>query len=186
VVGGVTPQYWHYRANSTFISSLAEIDGGLVLEDPSPNSGPVLQGTRQAVALPVVVAEVRQWALPVAVLVGKYTSSSGEGIAVSLIGRPRTRTFGTRTSGRSSGNIGFKLSGGEMLIVTYGPFADRNGNIYSPAVVPDQEVETARSVSTADSSDDAVASALQWIHGQRQCALPRTTPASSPLSRPPA
>jgi carboxyl-terminal processing protease len=167
VEGGAIPQYWHYHSNRMFVSSVADIGDGTGRDVTAPDGSPVVRGIRQTFALAADSAEVRQFELPVAVLIGNATMSSGEGVAVSFIGRPLAKTFGAPTRGRSSANVGFKLAGGEMLIVTYGRFADRNGAMHSPSVIPD--VETEWSAAPPSSSDEAVASAARWIHGLHMC-----------------
>ncbi|MGE0358098.1 MAG: S41 family peptidase [Burkholderiales bacterium] len=169
VVGSAGPQFWHYRSNRMIVSNLGDIENEPVDDAFTSGTSPLVQGVRQTVTLPSDSEEVRQFELPVAVLIGKDTMSSGEGIAVSFIGRPLTRTFGKPTRGRSSANVGFRLSGGGMLIVTYGPFADRNGTIHGPRVVPDQEITSGSARSTLASSDETVASAVRWIHGRKMC-----------------
>lgn len=169
VDGGAVPQYWHYRSNRMIVSDFGDIENMTVPATSPFGTSPIVRGVRQTLALPAESPEVGQFGLPVAVLIGKHTMSSGEGIAVSFIGRPLARTFGARTAGRSSANLGFKLGGGEMLVVTYGAFADRNGRRHSPSVIPDQEIGSGGALSTSKSSDDVVASALRWIHSQQKC-----------------
>lgn len=73
----------------------------------------------------------------VAVLLNKAVGSSGEAIAVSFIGRPNTRSFGSETCGLSTANSGFSLSDGSTLFLTVAYMADRNQNSYGVPIVPD-------------------------------------------------
>lgn len=75
---------------------------------------------------------------PVAVLAGPGTASSGEIVLASFIGRPRTRIFGDATAGKTSGNRGFRLADGSMLLVATALIADRNGKVYEGRIEPDE------------------------------------------------
>jgi carboxyl-terminal processing protease len=96
---------------------------------------------------------------PVAVLVGPNTASSGEAVFVSFIGRPRTRTFGQPTAGKSSGNRGVRLSDGSMLLITSALLADRNGRVYGGRISPDETVETSAAI------DAPLRRAIEWLEG---------------------
>jgi len=76
-------------------------------------------------------------AFPVAVLTDQRTASSGEAVVVSFRGRPRTRSFGMPTSGRSTANSTVALSDGSLLNITTSAFRDRTGRVYGGPIVPD-------------------------------------------------
>jgi C-terminal processing protease CtpA/Prc len=65
--------------------------------------------------------------LPVAVLTGPGTASSGESVLVSFIGRPATRSFGQPSAGLSTSNGFHPLSDGAALAVMNAVLADRAG-----------------------------------------------------------
>jgi carboxyl-terminal processing protease len=73
----------------------------------------------------------------VAVLIDQLTASSGEAIAISFIGRPNTKLFGTPTCGLSTSNANYTLSDGATLILTVAVMADRNKNKKGDVIAPD-------------------------------------------------
>jgi C-terminal processing protease CtpA/Prc len=85
----------------------------------------------------------------VAVLINQAVASSGEALAISFIGRPNSRTFGTSTCGLSTSNQSFNLRDGYTLFLTTAFLADRNENIFGRAVIPEQEVNTENLIRTA-------------------------------------
>lgn len=98
---------------------------------------------------------------PVAVLTGKQTASSGEAIAVAFRGRPRTRSFGQRTAGLSTGNESHTLSDGAVLVLTEVTFADRTGALYGKQILPDEQPWPGTSARDA---------ATKWLFQQPACA----------------
>ncbi len=93
---------------------------------------------------------------PVAILTDANTRNSGEAIAVAFKGRPKTKSFGTKTYGASSLNETYILSDGATISITTSYFADRNKTAYKQAITPDQET----------SPDQVVPKAVQWIKNQ--------------------
>lgn len=74
---------------------------------------------------------------PVAVLIGRYTLSSGEFTAMAFQGRQRTRFFGSPTGGYISVNSSVKLSDGAVIAMTTGWGSDRTGKQYTKPMEPD-------------------------------------------------
>ncbi len=102
----------------------------------------------------------------VAVLIGAQTASSGEAVAISFIGRPRTRTFGQPSAGYSTANQNFTLPDRSMMFVTVSVQADRNGTRYGHAIAPDETVPA----SARDARDDVVLTrAIAWLRSQPSC-----------------
>jgi hypothetical protein len=62
----------------------------------------------------------------VAVLIDNAVVSSGEAIAISFIGRENTKSFGSATCGKSTGNVQYNLSYNRTLVLTTVFLADRN------------------------------------------------------------
>jgi Peptidase family S41 len=83
---------------------------------------------------------VRRPDAPIAVILGPKTASAGEAIAIGLIGRPDTRTFGQPTAGFTTGNATFPLSDGARLLLTGSYEEDRLGRRYTGAITPDEAV----------------------------------------------
>lgn len=78
---------------------------------------------------------------PVAILIGPQTSSSGEMVAIALLGRPNVRTFGTPSAGFSTANETHPLSDGATLAITVMTVRDRTGKDYRGPIVPDEEAK---------------------------------------------
>lgn len=99
--------------------------------------------------------------LPVAVLIGSRTASSGEAIAVAFRGRPETRFFGQPTSGQTSVPETFTLSDGAILRVSTARFADRANVIYpaNSPLQPDEQTEAAATLPAAQT----------WLLEQSNC-----------------
>jgi len=97
--------------------------------------------------------------LPIAVLWGPHTGSSGECTAISFIGNSRTRSFGQPTWGLTTGNSEFDLSDGAKMFLASTRMADRNGNVFDGPIAPDEIVDT-----QADNGEDpTLKAALKWI-----------------------
>lgn len=92
--------------------------------------------------------------LPIAVLIGEQTMSSGEAAAISFIGKKNTKFFGKPTRGLSTVNVSHKLSDGAQIVLTEGIFADSSGKIYGDKIVPDVVVED---------SETTIQRAAEWI-----------------------
>lgn len=90
---------------------------------------------------------------PVAVILGPRTASAGEAIAIGLIGRPDTRTFGQPTAGLTTGNATYPLADGARLVLTGSYEEDRLGRRYTGAITPDQTV----------AMDQTEAAAKAWL-----------------------
>jgi len=101
---------------------------------------------------------------PVAVLFGPNTTSSGEIIALSFVGRPNTRSFGSPSFGDTTGNWTYWLSDQAILELTTSVDADRTGKTYGEALLPDVSVP-------GDNSDAGAVpiEAQQWLQSQPAC-----------------
>jgi C-terminal processing protease CtpA/Prc len=92
---------------------------------------------------------------PVAVLLGPDTNSAGEAVAIALAGRPNARSFGTATSGFSTGNSSIGLTDGAQLVITTVYEMDRTGRVVHGPVQPDQPTR----------ADQAERAAIVWLAG---------------------
>lgn len=101
--------------------------------------------------------------VPVAVLWGPGTGSSGECTAISFIGNTRTRSFGAPTWGLTTGNGEYDLPDGAKIFLASTVMADRSGHAFPGPVPPDQTVEQ----QTGWTYDAALQAALDWIEAQR-------------------
>lgn len=105
--------------------------------------------------------------MPVAVLVGRRTASSGEALTIAFSGRPDTRLFGQPTAGFTTSNEPLWLSDGAMMALTMSVFTDRTGLAYGfeQSVIPD---EIAGPDSTAR-GDEPLTLAAAWLLEQPAC-----------------
>jgi len=91
----------------------------------------------------------------IAVLIDQRTASSGEGIAIALLGFPNTKSFGVATCGQSTSVGGYDLSDGATLALANAYIADRNKKKNGGSVIPDLAV-------AAD--QEVVNKAVEWIN----------------------
>ena len=92
----------------------------------------------------------------VAVLTDSITASSGEAMAIAFKGRPKTKSFGTKTFGVSTGNRIHTLSDGSRINLTECVFADRNKTKYGGSVEPDIKCN----------QTEVLTNAIEWICDQ--------------------
>jgi C-terminal processing protease CtpA/Prc len=97
---------------------------------------------------------------PVAVLQGHRTSSSGEAVLLSFIGRANTRRFGEPSEGLSTANRVFVLDDGAGIALTTALMADRSGKAYGGKISPDEVLP---------GEDAAETAGRQWIEAQAGC-----------------
>jgi carboxyl-terminal processing protease len=91
----------------------------------------------------------RHAAIPLAVLIGPETGSSGEGVAIAFAGRAGVRSFGRRSAGLTSANTTKTLSDGAVLAVPTSWTADRTGREYRVAIAPDELIEDGSEIKAA-------------------------------------
>lgn len=113
---------------------------------------------------PPPIADMSQ--LPIAVLIGNYTGSSGEMTLISLLGRDKTRTFGMPSKGRTTANKSIDLSDGAILVLTTDICLDRRGIQYEGSIRPDEQLEFSWLHYGTD-EDLAIQAAKNWLHEQR-------------------
>jgi C-terminal processing protease CtpA/Prc len=100
----------------------------------------------------------------VAVLIDRWTGSSGEATAIAFRGRAKTRFFGEHTQGASTANEVFALSDGAAMWLTIGVDADREGKQYMDGLDPDEAIPGAGEV-VPDGRDPVLQAALRWLSG---------------------
>ena len=89
----------------------------------------------------------------VAVLLDNAVVSSGEAIAISFTGRENTKSFGSATCGKSTGNVQYNLSYNRTLVLTTVFLADRNRKLYGVSIIPVVEAKF----------HDVIPSAVEWL-----------------------
>ncbi|KAA3624212.1 MAG: hypothetical protein DWQ02_23405 [Bacteroidetes bacterium] len=98
----------------------------------------------------------------IAVLTSRWTTSSGEFVAVAFKGQKNTRFFGEATDGKTTENSWEIINNEIALIISTGVYCDRNGNAFTVNVKPDQaipfEVEENRE------KDKGIIEAINWLN----------------------
>jgi hypothetical protein len=100
--------------------------------------------------------------VPLAVVFGSRTASSGEAVVLSLLGQDGVRSFGVPTVGKASANTRYPLSDGSAVFLTTTLMADRSGvpiPLGQP-IAPDELVQ---------GSEAAVTAAASWLRSQGAC-----------------
>lgn len=97
---------------------------------------------------------------PVAVLQGRQTASSGEGVLIALRGRGAT-TFGAPTAGVPTGNQFEPLTDGSAINLTTTVGTEPSGTRYDNDIEPDTEV--------SGTADDYRKQAAAWIADEPGC-----------------
>lgn len=100
--------------------------------------------------------------VPIAVLLSGRTASAGEVVAISLVGRPNTRSFGEPTAGYTTANDGHKLPGGAGLTLAESYEVDRNQKAYQDRVLPDVEISGGDNFANF-AADQKIQTALKWL-----------------------
>ena len=102
---------------------------------------------------------------PVAVLMSRWTVSSGEVVATCFKGRPNTRFFG-EMSGSLTTNTSWDIIGNEVILnISTGVFADRDGTIY-PYNIP-VDVEVPFELPERVENDQCIQNAMDWLKRNR-------------------
>lgn len=96
--------------------------------------------------------------LPIAVLTGPQTGSSGEAVAISFIANQNTRSFGKSTWGLTTGNGSFALPDGSQIYLASTIMADRTGKLYPHGISPDEPV--------TGKTEEMIQAATKWILSQ--------------------
>jgi hypothetical protein len=133
----------HFRDASGSLTALRRDGDGLWIGE-----------TRMDGPAPVDVQAVRRMPMPIAVLMGPNTASSGEMVALAFKGLPNVRYFGKATAGLTSGNEPIALKHGGLIAVTTMRVVDRSGHVYEGSVRPDEPIEDA---------DAAARAAAAWV-----------------------
>lgn len=101
--------------------------------------------------------------LPLAILIGPATGSSGEQLAIVLSSRDNSLLIGENTAGYVTGNNGFLLPGNNNGIVLGESYTrDRNGKVYDADVAPAIKIIGGDDF-TDLSQDKKLQGALEWL-----------------------
>ncbi len=116
--------------------------------------------------IPVISTSKKPYTLkkevPIAVLIGPNTASSGEVVAISFIGKPNCKLFGEPSYGVTTGNSLFPLSDGSTIVLTSAVDADRNLKRYGGKIQPDFLINFSDK-SYDENNDPVIEAAIKWI-----------------------
>jgi carboxyl-terminal processing protease len=104
--------------------------------------------------------------IPVAILIGPATGSSGEFLAIAFKKRKNTIFIGTETAGYVTATKGFKINDAVTLLLSTGYGRDREGQIYERALSPDIYINEPDSFNDIK-NDKKVLNAVKWIKAQK-------------------
>lgn len=97
----------------------------------------------------------------VAVLISRYTISSGEAVATTFKGRKNSAFFGEATGGLITGTNWEPIDDKLTMSIAVNYYADRNSNVFTKNLTPDQQLEFSPEV--ALNLDPAVKAAGNWL-----------------------
>ena len=117
---------------------------------------------RDADYVPVTHPATLRSGMPIAVLFGRRTGSSGEIVILSFVRNSQTRSFGEPSWGLTTGNGIFPLSDGSELRLASTHMADRTGRTYDGPVAPDVVIKETGALN----QDAALAAALEWLRSK--------------------
>jgi carboxyl-terminal processing protease len=105
--------------------------------------------------------------IPIVILTGTSTGSSGEFLTIAFKGRKHTVLLGTETAGYVTSITGIKINNEAFMNLAIGYGKDRHGKAYKEAIKPDipfTAVDKFNDVKT----DEKVKAAIDWIerHGK--------------------
>jgi carboxyl-terminal processing protease len=101
--------------------------------------------------------------VPVVILIGHGTQSSGEFLLMALKPRKKTVLLGSSTGGYVTSNAGFNIDDEAYILIATGYGVDRNGQVYKEALKPDIVMEVPDSFNDIQ-NDLKVNAALQWFN----------------------
>ena len=100
--------------------------------------------------------------IPVVILVGPGTGSSGEFFLMAFNGRKNTVLLGSQTAGWVTVNTGLPINDTAFMNLSVGYGADRNETIYKEALEPDITITSVDKFNDI-ANDDKVKAALKWL-----------------------
>jgi len=124
--------------------------------------------------------------LPVAVLVGPATGSSGEQLAIAFTSRKNTVLIGEHTAGYVTANNGFLLPGADNgIVLAEGRSRNRTGKLFVDDVQPDIIITGGDHFDQRE-KDAKVRAALRWLDGRlkgKKGARKKPTPGTKSAAR---
>jgi C-terminal processing protease CtpA/Prc len=105
--------------------------------------------------------------IPIAILCGPTTASSGEIVLLAFKNRPGTQIFGEPTSGVPTGPIPFNLPDNGYFTVTGALWCDRTGVGYSESIQPDVLIKNPQKERQFE-KDPVIKAAKEWLLNKTQ------------------
>ena len=100
----------------------------------------------------------------VAVLISRYTISSGEAVATTFKGRPNSTFFGEPTGGLTTGTNWEPIDEDLVMSIAVSYYADRNNNVFEKNLQPDKRMDF--SPELALNLDPVIIAAQDWLSKQ--------------------
>ena len=107
--------------------------------------------------------DVDAQSMPVVILVGPGTGSSGEFFVMAFKGRKNTILLGSQTAGWVTVNSGIPINDTAFMNLSVGYGADRNGKIYKEALKPDIAITSVDKFNDI-ANDEKVQVAIKWLN----------------------
>ena len=101
--------------------------------------------------------------IPIVILVGPGTGSSGEFFLMAFKGRKNTILLGSQTAGWVTVNSGIPINDTAFMNLSVGYGADRKGKIYKEALKPDITITSVDKFNDI-ANDEKVKAAIKWLH----------------------
>ncbi|MET3979954.1 carboxyl-terminal processing protease [Mucilaginibacter sp. UYP25] len=101
--------------------------------------------------------------IPVVLLIGPGTGSSGEFLTMAFKGRKNTVFIGTETAGYVTVNSGIAINKFAFMNLSIGYGQDRIGNSYTNAILPDIRLEAPENFNSLK-NDTNVKAAIKWLN----------------------
>ncbi|HVM89922.1 MAG TPA: S41 family peptidase [Puia sp.] len=103
--------------------------------------------------------------IPVAILIGKGTGSSGEFLTIAFKKRKNTIFIGTNTAGYITTTQGFQINDASFLLLSTGYGRDRTGQTYKASIKPDNYNNALDNFNDI-SNDKKVLEAIKWLRSR--------------------
>ena len=100
--------------------------------------------------------------IPVVLLIGPGTGSSGEFLAMALKGRKNTVFIGTETAGYVTVNSGIPINKFAFMNLSIGYGQDGNDRSYTSALQPDLRLQAPENFNSIK-QDTIVKTAIKWL-----------------------
>ncbi len=116
---------------------------------------------REESYLPLPVSDNISCDANVAVLISRYTASSGEAVATTFKGRPNSTFIGEPTGGLTTVTNWEALEDAFIMSISVSYYADRNNNVFEKNLQPDEHIDF--SPELALPLDPAIIAAENWL-----------------------